>query len=247
MALVTGASAGIGWATCELLAEAGMRVVAIARRRERLEALQQHLVSRGVPIADFLPVVCDITKVYSSSSNSAASMTPCTSPELVCTSSRCGCFAGTQALLAALAERPPAISPVRRCRPGLSPCAQKACLTGRACLQEAEVVALPRIIVKRWPGAGIDVLVNNAGLGRNNAGLWDGSTASWVEMISTNVLGVCMCTREALKVSLERQLTLSGLHPTCTSLQLTFGLSLFICAGRDVLTDHLGFLCRRAE
>lgn len=25
------------------------------------------------------------------------------------------------------------------------------------CLQEAEVVALPRIIVKRWPQAGIDV------------------------------------------------------------------------------------------
>lgn len=66
--------------------------------------------------------------------------------------------------------------------------------------QEAEVVALPRIIVKRWPGAGVDVLVNNAGLGRNNAGLWDGSTASWVELISTNVLGVCMCTREAIQV-----------------------------------------------
>ena len=26
-------------------------------------------------------------------------------------------------------------------------------------LQEAEVVALPRIVVKRWPGAGIDILV----------------------------------------------------------------------------------------
>ncbi len=63
MALVTGASAGIGWSTCEVLAEAGMRVVAVARRRERLEALQQQLVSRGVPIVDFLPVVCDITKV----------------------------------------------------------------------------------------------------------------------------------------------------------------------------------------
>lgn len=63
VAIVTGASAGIGWAVCEVLAEAGMRVVAVARRRERLEALQQLLVSRGVPIADFLPVVCDITKV----------------------------------------------------------------------------------------------------------------------------------------------------------------------------------------
>lgn len=42
--------------------------------------------------------------------------------------------------------------------------------------------------------------VNNAGMGRNNAGLFDGKTSSWVEMISTNVLGPCMCTREALQV-----------------------------------------------
>eukprot|EP00891_Asterochloris_glomerata_P009316 jgi/Astpho2/9316/fgenesh1_pm.00142_%23_1_t len=125
-ALVTGASAGIGWAVCEVLATAGIRVVAVARRRERLEALQQELISKGVPIQDFLPVVCDITK-------------------------------------------------------------------------EAEVVALPRIIVKRWPQAGIDILVNNAGLGRNNAHLFDGKTASWVEMVSTNVLGVCMCAREAVQ------------------------------------------------
>ena len=62
-ALVTGASAGIGWAVCEVLATAGIRVVAVARRRERLEALQQELISKGVPIQDFLPVVCDITKV----------------------------------------------------------------------------------------------------------------------------------------------------------------------------------------
>ncbi len=91
-------------------------------------------------------------------------------------------------------------------------------------LQEAEVVALPRIIVKRWPGAGIDALVNNAGLGRNNAALWDGSTGSWVEMISTNVLGVCMCTREALKVSLSCTATamvlrgISMLCPKCCPL-----------------------------
>ena len=39
--------------------------VAVARRRDRLEALQQRLVAAGVPIADFLPVVCDITKVRS--------------------------------------------------------------------------------------------------------------------------------------------------------------------------------------
>ncbi len=65
------------------------------------------------------------------------------------------------------------------------------------------MVALPRIIVKRWPDAGVDILINNAGLGRNNASLWEGSTASWVEMISINVLGVCMCTREAIQVQLR--------------------------------------------
>jgi len=73
VALVTGASAGIGWAVCCKLATAGLRVVAVARRRERLEALQQHLVGLGVPIADFLPVVCDITKVDST-------CIPCTTP-----------------------------------------------------------------------------------------------------------------------------------------------------------------------
>jgi hypothetical protein len=42
----------------------GMRVVAVARRRDRLEQLQQHMLSSAVGVApvDFLPVVCDITK-----------------------------------------------------------------------------------------------------------------------------------------------------------------------------------------
>lgn len=77
--------------------------------------------------------------------------------------------------------------------------------------QEAEVVALPRIIVKRWKDAGIDVLVNNAGMGRNDASLFDGNTASWVEMVSTNTLGVCMCTREAVQVGLPRSFCLPWL------------------------------------
>ncbi len=79
------------------------------------------------------------------------------------------------------------------------------------------MVALPRIIVKRWPDAGVDVLVNNAGMGRNNAALFDGSTASWVEMISTNVLGVCMCTREAIQVS-----ALCWRNPWTASMTLDF-------------------------
>ena len=69
MALVTGASAGIGWAVCHTLAAAGMRVVAVARRRDRLEALQQDLVASGTAVTDFLPIVCDITKVCPGASN----------------------------------------------------------------------------------------------------------------------------------------------------------------------------------
>lgn len=116
---------------CGFLFTAGVRVVAVARRRDKLEKLQQHMIQTiGIQPADFLPVVCDITK-------------------------------------------------------------------------EAEVAALPKILVKRWPGAGIDILVNNAGLSRNDASLFAGATSSWVEMISTNVLGTCMCTREALQVSVS--------------------------------------------
>jgi NADP-dependent 3-hydroxy acid dehydrogenase YdfG len=41
---------------------AGLRVVAVARRKERLEALQARMSALGVPMTHFLPVVCDITK-----------------------------------------------------------------------------------------------------------------------------------------------------------------------------------------
>ena len=49
---------------CEALAAAGMRVVAVARRKERLEELQERVLGGGLGVApaDFLPVVCDITK-----------------------------------------------------------------------------------------------------------------------------------------------------------------------------------------
>ena len=63
-----------------------------------------------------------------------------------------------------------------------------------------QVATLPKIVAKRWPGSGIDVLVNNAGMSRSNASLFDGDVGSWVMMLSTNVLGTCMCTKAVLQV-----------------------------------------------
>jgi NADP-dependent 3-hydroxy acid dehydrogenase YdfG len=47
-ALITGASAGIGWATALALAEAGFDVVVTARRRERLDELVGEVEANGV-------------------------------------------------------------------------------------------------------------------------------------------------------------------------------------------------------
>jgi short-subunit dehydrogenase len=58
-ALVTGASSGIGRALAELLAAKGYRVVMLARRRERLEAMSVSIRNRwGV---DALPLIADLS------------------------------------------------------------------------------------------------------------------------------------------------------------------------------------------
>jgi 17beta-estradiol 17-dehydrogenase / 3beta-hydroxysteroid 3-dehydrogenase len=44
---------------------------------------------------------------------------------------------------------------------------------------------------------GVDVLVNNAGLGHAGT-LADGTVEHWREMLEVNLLGLCLCTREAL-------------------------------------------------
>ncbi len=59
VALVTGASSGIGRHFAEVLAQAGAKVVLAARRTDRLEELAREIERKG---GQCLPVACDVTK-----------------------------------------------------------------------------------------------------------------------------------------------------------------------------------------
>ncbi len=50
---------------------------------------------------------------------------------------------------------------------------------------------------------GVDVLINNAGLGHASP-LMDGDTEAWREMLDVNVLALAICTREAVKDMRQR-------------------------------------------
>lgn len=60
MAIVTGASAGIGSAICKDLCKHHIKVVGLARRLDRLEQLQKEILEAN-PSAQFYPVKCDLT------------------------------------------------------------------------------------------------------------------------------------------------------------------------------------------
>jgi len=61
---------------------------------------------------------------------------------------------------------------------------------------ESQIAAAFAAMRDEW--GGVDVLVNNAGLG-HDAPLMSGETSAWREMLDVNVLAAAICTREAVK------------------------------------------------
>lgn len=59
VALVTGASSGLGHSFALSLAEQGASIAAFARRKEKLAALKETIESNG---GNCLPVVCDVSQ-----------------------------------------------------------------------------------------------------------------------------------------------------------------------------------------
>ncbi|XP_060563185.1 dehydrogenase/reductase SDR family member 11-like isoform X1 [Ruditapes philippinarum] len=79
----------------------------------------------------------------------------------------------------------------------------KGSLTAIRCdiSKEDEILAMFEKIKKDL--GGVDVCINNAGLSYN-APLLSGTTEQWRHMLDINVLGLCICSREAVKSMRER-------------------------------------------
>lgn len=120
VALVTGASSGIGAAIAQALGGAGLKVAVTARRLERLEGLAGEMRTAG---AEVLPVAGDMA-------------------------------------------------------------------------QEADIARVFDTVRGQW--GPVDVLVNNAGTAAMQP-LEDGTAEGWSTVLDVNVLGLALCTREALK------------------------------------------------
>jgi NADP-dependent 3-hydroxy acid dehydrogenase YdfG len=66
-----------------------------------------------------------------------------------------------------------------------------------ACDVRDETSVQQMIAATRERFGGVDVLINNAGLGHAGT-LAEGRVNDWQEMLEVNILGLCLCTREAL-------------------------------------------------
>ncbi|XP_059609426.1 farnesol dehydrogenase-like [Phlebotomus argentipes] len=127
VAVVTGASSGIGAEIAKDLAKAGMVVVGLARRVEKVEELRKQLSLDDQKL--FHPVKCDVTR-------------------------------------------------------------------------EEEIIEVFAWIEQNL--GGVDVLINNAGIGRTDKKLVDADSDLMRSTVDTNLLGVVFCTREAFQ-SMKRR------------------------------------------
>ncbi|KAF2894110.1 hypothetical protein ILUMI_12064 [Ignelater luminosus] len=133
VAIVTGASAGIGILISQALVEKGLKVVGLARRVERIEELSKTLSNKP---GKLYPIKCDI---------------------------------------------------------GV----------------EEEILGVFKWIKDNL--GPIHVLINNAGLIKPT-NLTDGSTDDWRQIFNINVIGLCICTREAVRVMKEHNIAGHIIH-----------------------------------
>ncbi|KFM82604.1 Dehydrogenase/reductase SDR family member 11, partial [Stegodyphus mimosarum] len=126
IALVTGASTGIGAAICRELVKHGMKVVGCARNVQRIQAMAEEETVVQSP-GSIIPIKCDLTK-------------------------------------------------------------------------EDEILSMFDKI-RRTLGR-LDVCINNAGLSFDCT-LLEGRTEDWRTMLDVNVLALCICSREAVKLMRE--------------------------------------------
>ncbi|XP_067121044.1 uncharacterized protein [Centruroides vittatus] len=128
VALVTGASTGIGASICKGLVRNGMKVVGCARNVDAIEKIAEELSS--FTHGELLPIKCDLTN-------------------------------------------------------------------------ELEILHMFQEIKKHY--GRIDVCINNAGLSKN-CPLMSGNTDHWRNLLDVNVLALCICTREAIKLMKEKEI-----------------------------------------
>ncbi|XP_042905643.1 dehydrogenase/reductase SDR family member 11 isoform X2 [Parasteatoda tepidariorum] len=127
VALVTGASVGIGAAICRQLVKHGMVVVGCARNVKKINEISEEDGVKKSP-GRLIPMKCDLSN-------------------------------------------------------------------------ESEILAMFQAI-KQDVGR-LDVCINNAGLS-HNAPLLSGTTSDWKNMLDVNILALCICTREAVKLMNEK-------------------------------------------
>src|SRR5205085_2245509 len=69
--------------------------------------------------------------------------------------------------------------------------------------QEESVQALAKQTIEHF--GGVDVLVNNSGIGGPSAPLWEIAPADWEETLAVNVTGTYLCCRAFLPHMLQRR------------------------------------------